>query len=80
MPNDIGRLRAVRALFEAGLGHRVTISHDICTRPRLLLNGGHGYRHILVNLPPLMRDRGWTQDEIDTLLIETPRRLLTLPG
>ncbi len=35
LPNDWMRLRALRRLFEAGLGDRVCISHDICTRTRL---------------------------------------------
>lgn len=76
LPNDWMRLRALRALFEAGLQDRVCISHDICTRSRLLLNGGHGYRHILRNVRPLMRDRGWRDAEIDMLLVDTPARLL----
>ncbi|MEI8145024.1 MAG: aryldialkylphosphatase [Alphaproteobacteria bacterium] len=79
LPNDWMRLRALRRLFDAGLGDRVAISHDICTRTRLLNHGGHGYRHILANVVPLMRDRGWDQAEIDQLLIDTPRRLLTMP-
>ncbi len=78
LPNDWMRLRALRRLFDAGLGDRVCISHDICTRTRLIRNGGHGYRHLLSNVGPLMRDRGWTQDEIDQLLVLTPRRLLTV--
>lgn len=80
LPNDWMRLRALRHLFDADLGHRVCISHDICTRTRLIRNGGHGYRHIPANVRPLMRDRGWTESEIDQLLVETPRRLLTVAG
>jgi phosphotriesterase-related protein len=80
LPNDWMRLRALRRLFEAGLGDRVCISHDICTRTRLMANGGHGYRHILSNVRQLMRDRGWSDSEIGQLLVETPRRLLAIGG
>lgn len=80
LPNDWMRLRALRRLFEVGLGDRVCISHDICTRTRLIRNGGHGYRHILANVRPLMRDRGWSEAEIDQLLVDTPRRLLAIGG
>ncbi|MCA3564417.1 MAG: aryldialkylphosphatase [Methylocystis sp.] len=80
LPNDWMRLRALRRLFDAGLGHRICISHDICTRTRLIANGGHGYRHIPANVTGLMRDRGWHADEIGQLLVETPRRLLAMPG
>ncbi len=80
LPNDWMRLRALRRLFDASLSDRVCISHDICTRTRLILNGGHGYRHILANVRPLMRDRGWSEGEIRQLLVDTPRRLLTIGG
>jgi phosphotriesterase-related protein len=80
LPNDWMRLRALRRLFDAGLGDRVCISHDICTRTRLVANGGHGYRHIPANVVGLMRDRGWNQPEITQLLVETPRRLLAMPA
>jgi phosphotriesterase-related protein len=80
LPNDWMRLRALRRLFEAGLGDCVCISHDICTRTRLIAHGGHGYRHILTNVRPLMRDRGWSEAEISQLLVETPHRLLTMGG
>lgn len=78
LPNDWMRLRALRRLFDAGLGTRVCISHDICTLTRLIAHGGHGYRHMLCNVVPLMRDRGWSESEIDQLLVATPRRLLTI--
>ena len=80
IPNDWMRIRALRKLFDAGLGDRVVISHDICTRTRLQSLGGHGYGHILRNVVPLMRDRGFSQSEIDLLLLETPRRILTIGG
>jgi phosphotriesterase-related protein len=80
LPTDWMRLRCIRRLFEAGLGDRVAVSHDICTRSRLAANGGHGYGHLVENVVPLMRERGFEQAEIDQLLVATPRRLLTLPG
>lgn len=44
----------------------------------LLRFGGHGYDHIFVNVVPLMKDRSYTQAEIDAILIHNPRRLLTI--
>lgn len=78
LPTDWMRLRCIRRLFEAGLGDRVAVAHDICTRSRLQSLGGHGYGHLLRNVVPLMRERGFTQSEIDQLLVGTPRRLLTI--
>jgi len=77
LPTDWMRLAHTRALIEAGHGGQVLLSHDICTKARLARFGGHGYGHILTNLVPLMRERGFTDAEIGTILIGTPRRLLT---
>ncbi len=79
LPTDWMRLRCIRRLFDAGLGDRLVVSHDICTRSRLQSLGGHGYGHMLRNVVPLMRDRGFSSAEINQLLVETPRRLLTIP-
>ena len=77
MPNDAVRLRMVRALIARGHLERVVISHDICYRTRLTAFGGHGYGHIFSNVVPLMRARGFSEAEIDEILVQTPRRLLT---
>ncbi|MEM8799519.1 MAG: aryldialkylphosphatase [Pseudomonadota bacterium] len=79
MPNDAVRLKWMRKLVDRGQISQITISHDICYRTRLRKFGGHGYGHIFRNVIPLMRRRGWSEAQIDTVILETPRRLLTLP-
>lgn len=78
MPNDAIRLRMIRALITRGHLERVLISHDICYRTRLTRFGGHGYAHIFTNVVPLMQGRGFSDAEIDTLLVGNPKRLLTI--
>jgi phosphotriesterase-related protein len=39
--------------------------------------GGHGYGRIFRNVVPMMRRRGFTETEIDAILVDNPRRLLT---
>lgn len=78
LAHDGGRLDLVRALIDRGHLTRVAISHDICTKPRLARWGGHGYAHIPRNVVPLMRRKGFSDEEIHTLLVATPRRLLSL--
>ena len=39
--------------------------------------GGHGYGHIVGHIVMRMRERGWQQQHIDTLIVENPARLLT---
>ena len=78
MPNDGVRLKLIRALIDRGHLSQIVISHDICTKTRLMHWGGHGYGHILQNVLPLMRARGFSESEIDAILVGNPRRLLTI--
>ncbi|MDA9512171.1 aryldialkylphosphatase [Bradyrhizobium sp. CCBAU 11430] len=77
MPNDAVRLRLIRALIQRGHLEQIVISHDICHRTRLTRFGGHGYQHIFANVIPMMRRRGYSETEIDTIIVRTPKRLLT---
>lgn len=76
LPTDYMRLDLIRDLMAMGYREQIAISQDICTRTRLTSYGGHGYGHLLQHVAPLMRRRGWTDDDIDQLLIKTPARLL----
>ncbi len=78
LPNDAIRLRLIRALIDHGHLARVVISHDICYRSRLTRFGGHGYGHIFANVVPMMRRRGFTDAEIQAILVDNPRGLLTI--
>jgi phosphotriesterase-related protein len=78
MPNDAVRLHAIRALIERGHLARVVISHDICYQTRLVALGGHGYGHIFANVVPMMQRRGFSEAEVQAILVGTPRRLLTI--
>ncbi len=78
MPNDGARLKMVRLLVERGHRDQVLMSQDICTRTRLGRYGGHGYQHMFANIAPRMRQRGFSQADVDAILVENPRRLLTI--
>jgi phosphotriesterase-related protein len=78
MPNDATRLRLIRTLIEHGHLERIVISHDICYRTRLTKFGGHGYGHIFRNIIPMMQRRGYSETEINALVVGNPSRLLTI--
>ncbi|HKT79773.1 MAG TPA: hypothetical protein VJP86_06105 [Vicinamibacterales bacterium] len=78
LPNDGQRVRLIAELVRLGYVDQIVVSQDICTRTRLRRYGGHGYAHLLENAVPLMGRRGLEQDDIDRILVRTPRRLLTL--
>ena len=76
MPNDGGRLRWLAWLIEEGHGDQIVVSHDIAMKYLLVLYGGAGYAHILENVVPFMRRKGFKEADIQAILVDTPRRLL----
>lgn len=80
MPNDARRLGWLEWLVAEGFGDRIVISHDICFKHQLARYGGHGYAHILDNVVPLMRRKGFDEETIHAILVDTPARLLAFAG
>lgn len=77
IPNDAGRVNEIIALIEEGFINQILVSADHCTKHLLWHYGGPGYAHILENVVPLiMRDKGMTEEQIHTILVENPKRLL----
>ena len=78
-PTDDQRIEAIRSLVAAGWQQQLLISTDICMKFLLRSFGGHGYGHILDSVVPRMRSAGISDEALTAMLIETPRRLLTIP-
>ena len=78
MPSDSVRIQRIKKLVDEGFLDRVVISHDIHTKHRLMDFGGHGFSHILLNVIPKMKMRGFSQESIDTITVDNPRKWLTL--
>jgi phosphotriesterase-related protein len=74
--SDAQRLDLVRALVDGGFGDRVVLAHDICTKHRLSAYGGHGYGHLLAEVEPWMRQRGFSGAETRAFFAGNPARLL----
>lgn len=77
MPSDAQRLDFIGEMVAAGYGDRVVIGQDICTNHRLVRYGGHGYGHILENIVPRMRRKGFSEDAIEAITVGNPARILT---
>ena len=75
--SDVQRLERIEALVDMGYLESVLISHDVCQKWQYTRYGGKGYAHILDNVVPRMRSRGFSREQIDTILVENPRRALT---
>jgi len=76
-PCDRERIEQIIELINAGYLNQILISHDVCTKGRLLRYGGHGYAHILRNIVPQMLVRGITREQIHTMMVENPKRVLS---
>ena len=81
-PNDGTKLSDISWLISEGYGEKIVVAHDICSRHRLLKNGGHGYFYILAQIVPMMRNRGFTEESIQNILVNNPASVLTFvePG
>ena len=76
MPSDAQRLDIVRGIADEGYLDRVVIGQDICTKHRLVKYGGHGYGHILQNIVPKMRRKGFSEDYIRAINVDNPANIL----
>ncbi len=77
MPHDGQRIADIAWTIEQGYGDRIVVAHDICTKDRLLKYGGHGYFYLLARIVPRMRYRGYTEEQIDAILVGNPASALT---
>ena len=74
--SDIQKLSDILELIEEGYLNKILLAQDFCFKCDLAEYGGYGYAHIIRNLLPFMKAKGFTSDQIHTLLVENPRRLL----
>jgi len=79
MPSDAQRMEQIQRLAAEGFTDRILMAQDVCAKHRLAAYGGHGYDHILKNIVPRMRAMGFTEAQLNTMLVENPRRVLCKP-
>jgi len=75
--NDVQRLETFEFLIEGGHGDQLLCAQDVCQKRQYTRYGGKGYGHILGSIVPRMRRRGFTQAQIDKILVHNPARALT---
>ena len=76
MPSDAQRLDFIKRVAGAGYSDRIVVGQDIATKHRLVSYGGHGYGHILENIVPRMRRKGFSEDVIRAITVGNPARVL----
>lgn len=76
-PLDSEVAKTVADLVKAGYADRILLSHDICTKTSWKAYGGTGYSFIEESFLPYLKRIGLTDTEINQIIVENPRRLLT---
>jgi len=76
-----GEGRIVENLCELlARGHleRILLSQDVCHDSQLKRYGGNGYTYLADTFLPRLREAGVSDDELRTITVDNPRRLLTI--
>jgi phosphotriesterase-related protein len=68
----------LRELLARGHVERILLSQDVCHDSQLRRYGGNGYTYLADAFLPRLRAAGVSDDEIRTMTVDNPRRLLTI--
>jgi len=82
---DIPRLEELTAayivdLIDRGYVSNILVSQDVARKSVLKFYGGHGYDYLLCEFIPRLRELGVNDDHIRTIIVDNPRRLLSIGG
>ena len=75
--SDVQRMESIEYLIGGGFGDKIVIGHDVCTKLQYTTHGGKGYAHILENIVPRMKKRGFTDKAVNAILVDNPKHALT---
>ncbi|MFB6218814.1 MAG: hypothetical protein ABEH77_06495, partial [Halobacteriaceae archaeon] len=78
LPSDVRRAEWAAELVEAGHADRLLCSHDTWSKMQLTAYGGFGYGHLLENAVPMLAANGVSDEQVEQVLVENPRRVLTV--
>lgn len=73
---DTFRVKALKEIAKQGRLSQVVLSMDITRKSHLKARGGIGYGYLFETFLPQLRESGFTEEQIDTLLIDNPKRIL----
>ncbi len=78
LPNDTQRIYDIMRLIDEGYLNQILISQDICFKAWRVRYGGWGFAHISHYVVPMMLQRGMSMEQINTIMVENPKRMLCL--
>ena len=74
--SDVDRVLFLKKLIEMGYVDQILVSCDVCLKTCLRTYGAWGYDHVLVNVVPMMKEFGISDEDINTILIKNPADFL----
>ena len=74
--SEVDRIKTIKRLIDEGYLNHILISHDVFQKINYVTYGGAGYAHILRNVVPWMRLGGISDEQIHTIIVENPKRVL----
>lgn len=77
-PSDWDVAHAVTGLVRDGYVDQLFLSQDVGVRTRLHRYGGWGYDHLFHHIVPLLVRAGCADEQVERMLVDNPRRLLTV--
>ncbi len=75
--NDTIQITEIKELIQDGFLNQILISRDVCYKVMLRSYGDGGYAHILKVILPRMKLKGISDEEIQIIIVENPRSILT---
>jgi phosphotriesterase-related protein len=75
-PSNLQVIDTIIDLIGEGYLSRLLVAQDTAYKHHLVAYGGCGYAHILRDIVPVMRYKGISNEQIHTLLVENPKRVL----
>ena len=75
--SEVDRINEIKCLIDEGYLNHILISQDVCFKHHYVSYGGAGYAHILRNVVPWMRRGGISDEQIRTMMVENPKRVLS---
>ncbi len=73
---DGERLDAIIERIHKGIGHKLFLSQDVCSKMQTVKYGGYGYAHLLENIIPMLEYRGISRDVLYKIMKENTARFL----
>ncbi len=71
-----GQAQLIKTFVEWGHVDQIVVSMDMTRRYHLKKYGGHGYAYLMDCFAPLLREVGLSDEQVDRILIDNPRRVL----